>query len=145
MVQLIHEIALQPMLDKRMNIEDMTNSIFAENKFFLHTRVIAKMQVQRLIEKVISRQQAHQNKENNSNKFNQQKAAAPSIMIEKETKPQQPLWMDAVPNAASSYDQQQQYKDLESDPQTDNSVVINPSAMDDLDIQIKSNGDFQKE
>lgn len=90
MVQLIHEIALQPMLDKHMGIEDMTNNIFAENKFFLHTRVIAKMQVQRLIEKVISRLQAHQvNKENNSNKFNQQKAAAPSILVEKEAKAQQ--------------------------------------------------------
>lgn len=52
--------------------------------------------------------------------------------------------MDAVPNAAPSYDQQQ-YKDLEEDPQTDNSVVINPSAMDDLDIQIKASGGFQKD
>ena len=58
----IYEIALQHLIDSNHKADDIVNTVFAENKQYLHPRVIAKAQVKRLIERVIAK--ALKNKEN---------------------------------------------------------------------------------
>mgnify|MGYP001042056243 CR=1 FL=1 len=58
-IQHIHEISLQGYIERQVDVDQIVDSLFAENKQYLHPRVIAKVQVKRLVERVIARNAKH--------------------------------------------------------------------------------------
>ena len=55
LIQQIYEIALSPMLEKNLSVDEIVNLLFQEHNFYLHPKVIAKLQVRKLIERVFER------------------------------------------------------------------------------------------
>jgi len=110
----------------------MVSQLFKEHKYYLHPKVIAEKQVRKLIERVLQRKKVAMDKENSS-AFNQNSSGAPAHKQANNNQSLKNNWL---------HEQQDNSRDQlgglsDKDDQTDNSVVINSSAMDDLDIQIK--------
>ena len=133
------EMALQPLLDRNLGADEIVNELFRVNKSYLHEKVIAKTQVLKLIKQILN---GDPRKKNSQAKA--AKAAAPSILTDnKEKRPGiDANWMLEQDNQSNFISEQE--ASVADDNHTENSVVINPSAMDDFEIQIKDTGNKDK-
>ena len=79
--QLLYEVVLTPLINKGLDCETIVNQLFAEHREYINSKVIARHQVRRLVDRVLSRlspkhQRMHQveNKENSPSLNNSQRS-----------------------------------------------------------------------
>lgn len=68
-IQLIYEVPLVSFVETRILTRDIVDQLFHEHRMYLHPRVIARSQIERLVERVLAKQRSINEKEN-SNKMN---------------------------------------------------------------------------
>ena len=68
--QLLYEVLLMPFINKGLNCEQIVSKLFEVHKDYINAKVIARKQVERLVERVLARLQPSQNRQEHENKEN---------------------------------------------------------------------------
>ena len=102
--QLLYEVILTPFINKGLDCEAIVNQLFESHKEYINSRVIAKQQVRRLVDRVLQRLspkhqrlQSDQNKENSPSLNNSQRSCNntdPSLQVNSDAKNKMQILFD---------------------------------------------------